>query len=166
MKKSKLLLEQFQRYANNADMMTRLHSTGALAGYGNSELNCLDCIGRMRRPNAARIAEDTDMTRSAISKILRKLMSKDTIISYQLPENQKEIYYRLTPLGREIFKAHRRRHQDWEERDRTFFESLPGETLDAALGFMNTYNGFLEVKLAEEMDAVSPGETDGAEMEE
>ena len=162
--KSQLLLEQFQRHANNVDLMLKLHSTGALAGYGNSELNCLDCIGRMRQPNASRIAEATDMTRSAISKVLRRLMSKDTITSYQLPENQKEIYYRLTPLGREIFKAHRLRHQGWEERDRVFFDSLPPETLDAALEFMNRYNGFLERKLAEEMEAAQVG--DRADMEE
>ena len=160
MKKSRLLLEQFRRYANNADMMTKLHSTGELTGYGNSELNCLDCIGSMSLPNAARIAEAMEMTRSAISKILRKLTAKDAVASYQLPDNQKEIYYRLTPLGRELFKAHRLRHQGWEDRDQAFFDSLPGETVDAALRFMNMYNGFLELKLAEAAEAALPEEPD------
>ena len=56
MTKSELILEQFRRYANSADIMSKLHSREILSGYGNSELNCIDCIGRMKHPNAARIA--------------------------------------------------------------------------------------------------------------
>ena len=85
MTKSELILEQFRRYANSADIMSKLHSREILRGYGNSELNCIDCIGRMKHPNAARIADEMDRTRSAVSKILRKLIAKDAAISYQLP---------------------------------------------------------------------------------
>ncbi len=123
MTKSELILE-FRRYANSADIMSKLHSREILSGYGNSELNCIDCIGRMKHPNAARIADEMDLTRSAVSKILRKLIAKDAAISYQLPGNQKEIYYKLTPYGRELFRQHRLRHLNWEQRDREFFDSL------------------------------------------
>ena len=80
MTKSELILEQFRRYANSADIMSKLHSREILSGYGNSELNCIDCIGRMKHPNAARIADEMDLTRSAVSKILRKLIAKDAAI--------------------------------------------------------------------------------------
>ena len=80
---------------------------------------------------------------------MRRLVSKGAIQSYQLPSNQKEIYYRLTPYGREIFKQHRLRHQDWEDRERMFFQSLNSDMLDMALQFMNIYNGYLEMKVAE-----------------
>ena len=165
MTKSELILEQFRRYANSADLMTKLHSREILSGYGNSELNCIDCIGRMKHPNAARIAEEMDLTRSAVSKILRKLITKDAAISYQLPSNQKEIYYKLTPYGRELFRQHRLRHLNWEQRDRDFFESLDANLLDSALEFMNAYNGYLERKLAEEMSVGDPADhisADGA----
>ena len=144
MTKSELILEQFRRYANSADIMSKLHSREILSGYGNSELNCIDCIGRL--------------TRSAVSKILRKLIAKDAAISYQLPGNQKEIYYKLTPYGRELFRQHRLRHLNWEQRDREFFDSLDPAILDTALEFMNAYNGYLERKLAEEMAAGDPSE--------
>lgn len=158
MTKSELILEQFRRYANSADLMTKLHSREILSGYGNSELNCIDCIGRMKHPNAARIAEEMNLTRSAVSKILRKLITKDTAISYQLPSNQKEIYYKLTPYGRELFRQHRLRHMNWKQRDRDFFDSLDPVILDTALEFMNAYNGYLERKLAEEMAVGGPSE--------
>lgn len=149
MTKHQLLIQQFRRYANNVDLITRAHSTEMLHGYGNSELNCIDCISRAKRPTASSISKEMDITRSGISKILRRLVSKGAIQSYQLPSNQKEIYYRLTPYGREIFKQHRLRHQDWEDRDRMFFQSLNSDMLDMALQFMNIYNGYLEMKVAE-----------------
>lgn len=149
MTKHQLLIQQFRRYANNVDLITRAHSTEMLRGYGNSELNCIDCIGRAKRPTASSISKEMGITRSGISKILRRLVSKGAIQSYQLPSNQKEIYYRLTPYGKEIFKQHRLRHQGWEDRDRMFFQSLSSDMLDTALQFMNIYNGYLEMKVAE-----------------
>lgn len=107
MTKHQLLIQQFRRYANNVDLITRAHSTEMLNGYGNSELNCIDCIGRAKRPTASSISKEMDITRSGISKVLRRLVSKGAIQSYQLPSNQKEIYYCLTPYGQEIFKQHR-----------------------------------------------------------
>lgn len=149
MTKGELLIAQFQRHANAVDIISALHSQDIISGYTNSELNCIDCIGHMRRPNASRISAEMNMTRSAVSKILKKLVSKGAADSYQLPKNQKEIYYRLTPYGREIFKKHRLRHQKWENRDLEFFNTLDSATLDAALLFMNAYNGYLELKVAE-----------------
>ncbi|MGI5928392.1 MarR family transcriptional regulator [Pseudoflavonifractor sp.] len=149
MTKHQLLIQQFRRYANNVDLITRAHSTEILNGYGNSELNCIDCIGRAKRPTASSISKEMDITRSGISKVLRRLVSKGAIQSYQMPSNQKEIYYCLTPYGQEIFKQHRLRHQNWEDRDRMFFQSLSSEMLDTALQFMNIYNGYLEMKVAE-----------------
>ena len=155
MTKGELLINQFRRYANTVDIMTKMHSREILNGYGNSELNCIDCIGHMKRPNAARISEKMGLTRSAVSKTLRKLLSKDAVSAYQLPGNQKEIYYRLTPYGRELFEQHRLRHTRWETRDQDYFDSLDSGMVDTALQFMNSYNGFLELKLAEEMSGTT-----------
>ena len=152
MTKQELLIQQFRRYANNVDLITRAHSMEILSGYGNSDLNCIDCIGRMNRPTASSISKEMGITRSGISKILRKIVSKGAVESYQLPGNQKKIYYHLTPYGREIYKQHRLRHQNWENRDKMFFQSLHSDMLDMALQFMNIYNGYLEMKVAELSD--------------
>jgi len=161
MTKSELLQKQFLRYANTQDMLSKLHSREILLGYGNSELNCIDSIGHMKRPNVSTIAERMNMTRSAVSKIVRKLVGKGAVVSYQMPDNQKEIYYRLTPYGREVFKQHHIRHAAWGERDRAFFSTIDDATLNAVLHFMNVYNGYLELTLAETMsgDPSSPAET-------
>lgn len=156
MTKGELLQKQFLRYANTQDMLLKLHSGEILMGYGNSELNCLDCIGRLKHPNASAIAEKMGMTRSAISKILRKLLGKSAVVSYQLPGNQKEIYYKLTAYGREVYKQHAIRHGNWARRDIDFFNSLEEEKMTVILEFMNMYNGYLELKLTENMTIAGP----------
>jgi len=75
MTKGELLIAQFRRYANVSDVITKFHSQEILSGYTNSELNCIDCIGRMRRPNAVRISEEMGMTRSAISTLYGSLLA-------------------------------------------------------------------------------------------
>lgn len=125
MTKGELLQKQFLRYANTQDMLLKIHSGEILMGYGNSELNCLDCIGRLKHPNASVIAEKMGMTRSAISKILRKLLGKSAVVSYQLPGNQKEIYYKLTAYGREVYKQHAIRAPELGPAGHRLFQ-LPG----------------------------------------
>ncbi|MDF2935735.1 MAG: transcriptional regulator, MarR family [Paenibacillaceae bacterium] len=60
-------------------------------------------IGNHADSNVTKLAESFYMTRSAISKITKKLMEKGLIDSYQKPENKKEIYFRLTEQGRRLY---------------------------------------------------------------
>ncbi|MHB8072679.1 winged helix DNA-binding protein [Desulfosporosinus fructosivorans] len=48
-----------------------------------------------------------EMTRGAISKITKKLTSKDAISSYQKEDNRKEVYFRLTDYGELLYKKHK-----------------------------------------------------------
>lgn len=147
MTKAELLQKQFLRFANVQDILSKQIHRELLQGYGNSELNCIDCIGHTRHPNTSVIAQKMSFTRSAISKIMKKLVDKGVAVPYQIEGNQKEIYYRLTPYGRELFRQHAMRHNSWEKRDTFFFNSLDESMLDTVLQFMNAYNGYLELKM-------------------
>lgn len=157
MKSAEYLLEQFTQYANNQDILTRFHSQEVLSGFSNSELNCIDVIGRHKTPNATLIAEQVVLTRSAVSKIVRRLISKGAAVSFQSKDNQKEIYYKLTPYGKEVFKQHRARHDSWKHRDMAFFSSLPEEDLQSVIRFMEQYNAHLENAVAEIAEEASNG---------
>lgn len=104
-------------YTNLSDETDKLHNRDSLSGYDNSELNCLDAIGRLEQPNVTALAGEMRMTKGAISKILRKLSDKDAVEPYQLGSNRQKIFYRLTDAGQELFDAHRERHRGWEERE-------------------------------------------------
>ena len=147
MDRSEELLQLVLEYTNLSDETDRLHSRDSLSGYDNSELNCLDAIGRMEHPNVTALAEKMRMTKGAISKILRKLSDKGAVEPYQLGSNRQKIFYRLTDAGQELFDAHRERHRGWEERELAFFRSLSEDEQTAAIRFFTHYNTDLRARL-------------------
>ena len=79
MDRSEELLQLVLEYTNLSDETDKLHNRDSLSGYDNSELNCLDAIGRLEQPNVTALAGEMRMTKGAISKILRKLSDKDAV---------------------------------------------------------------------------------------
>ncbi|WP_217598169.1 MarR family transcriptional regulator, partial [Cohnella sp. GbtcB17] len=72
--------------------------------------------------SVTKLAERIYMTRSAISKIAKKLMEMGLIESYQKPENKKEIYFKLSEQGEAVSRIHEELHNVFRERDRAIFE--------------------------------------------
>ena len=101
------------------DLLTKIAERSALLRHGDSvvldglnlaEVHCIDQIGVTDHANVTKIADAMRLTRGAISKITKKLLCKGLIESYQRPGNNKEIYFRLTAGGRQIFEEHRTCH--------------------------------------------------------
>ena len=147
MDRSEELLQLVLEYTNLSDESDKLHSRDTLSGYDNSELNCLDAIGRIEQPNVTALAEEMRMTKGAISKILRKLSDKGAVEPYQLGSNRQKIFYRLTGAGQVLFDEHRERHRGWEERELSFFRSLPEDERAGAIRFFTDYNTDLRSRL-------------------
>jgi DNA-binding MarR family transcriptional regulator len=70
-------------------------------------LRVLDAIGRLEPVNGITISEQFRIPKGTVSKITRRLLAKHLISAESLPQNKKEILFRLTPLGRELFQVHR-----------------------------------------------------------
>ena len=70
-------------------------------------LRVLDAIGRLEPVNGITISEQFRIPRGTVSKITRRLVARNLIRQESLPKNKKEILFRLTPLGRELFEVHR-----------------------------------------------------------
>ena len=120
-----LLLDLLLEYTNLAEINDDIHNVPDLTGYNNSELNCLDCIGRMKDPNVTSIAEAMNMTKGAISKIIRKLSDK--------------VYYTLSDKGKTLFAAHEARHNQWRNREAAFFRTLSETDREGAIRFLTAY---------------------------
>ena len=87
------------------------------------------------------------MTRSAISKITKKLIKKGFIESYQKPDNKKEIYFRLTEQGKVIHKVHEELHKEFQERDKAVFDQVTEEQFDSMLSFVEKYSKHLDTEI-------------------
>lgn len=145
--KQEQVLVGFRELMNKMTWLNKFKMEVALKGYKPSEVHFIEYIGRNADANVTRLAESFYMTRGAISKISRKLMEKGVIESYQKPDNKKEIYFRLTEKGREVYAVHEALHREFQERDKAVFETITEEQLNDMLSFMERYAGHLDAEI-------------------
>jgi DNA-binding MarR family transcriptional regulator len=107
------------------------------AGLSLAECHVIDCIERNERINTTAIAKKLNITKGGISKITAKLVKKHMIEARRLANNQKEIYYTLTPLGKKIFRAHEILHEQAESKFTSLFCTYSPEELRFAGKFLD-----------------------------
>ncbi len=90
------------------------------------------------------------MTRGAVTRLAKRLLQDGLIERYVLPDNKKEIYYRLTSKGEALNKEHEVAHTKWEERDISFLYSVPIKEQEVILDFLQKFNNYLKDKIEEE----------------
>lgn len=149
MKEHQILLKEIASMLQRQEMLTKLTENVCLEEYSYSETHCIDYIGKTELPNVTKIADNMQMTRGAISKMTKKLLAKGLIEKYTLESNKKEIYFRLTESGLELYKEHEKRHKLWEQRDSKFLERYSPEEMEIITKFMKEFNMYLEEKIEE-----------------
>ena len=70
-------------------------------------LRVLNEIGQSEPVNGITISKRAGIPRGSVSKATRRLAAKKLIVTESLPNNKKEILFRTTPLGKELYEAHR-----------------------------------------------------------
>ena len=149
MKEHQILLKEIASMLQRQEMLTKLTENVCLEEYSYSETHCIDYIGKTELPNVTKIADNMQMTRGAISKMTKKLLAKGLIEKYTLESNKKEIYFRLTESGLELYKEDEKRHKLWEQRDSRFLERYSPEEMEIITKFMKEFNMYLEEKIEE-----------------
>ncbi len=120
-----------------------------LQNYTITELHCIEHIGKIEDSNVTKISQDLNITRGGISKLIKKLISKNAIIPYQTPNNKKEIYYKLTEHGKEVFQAHENIHQKWHKKDLKFLSRYNEKEVVFAVNFIRDYTQHLKKTLTD-----------------
>ena len=127
------------------------HKEEILAGINLAEVHCIDKIGSMDYSNVTKIAAEMSMTRGAISKITKKLLSKNLIDSYQKPENNKEIYFCLTEQGKKVYTEHKKCHIQAQQEKLSILSTYSDVEQAIILRFLNDINQKYDKKLKEEI---------------
>ena len=143
------ILDNLAELYEKQDILTELASVDVLKGYGYSDIHCIDVIGKIENPNVTKISKKLNMTRGAISKITKKQIANGIISSYTLEDNKKEIYFKLTDKGYELFYEHEKRHTKWEKRQEKFLEKQPQENLEKVKEFLQAFNNYLRDEIKE-----------------
>ena len=133
------LIEALERYGN---LRKRIHrdisqSFIDMPAFGGRDL--LLWIGRLEKPNVTALSDATGITRGGVSKAVARLDEAGLIERYQLPENRKEVYYRLTPAGIAIQQKLLDAQRALDEKALCFVRRLPEAQKQAVLDFMTGY---------------------------
>ena len=147
MNKEEQVIMGFRDILNKTVSLNKPKMKDSLKGYKSSEVHWIEYIGRNVDSNVTKLAESFYMTRGAISKMAKKLIKKGVIESYQKPDNKKEIYFRLTEQGQEIYKIHEELHKEFQERDKAVFEQVTEEQFDSMISFVEKYSNHLDVEI-------------------
>jgi DNA-binding MarR family transcriptional regulator len=147
MNKEDQVVIRFRELINKLAWLNKIKMEDGLQGFNSVEVHYIECIGSHSEPNVTKIAEALYMTRGAISKMTKKLEGKGLIESYQKPENKKEIYFRLTKSGQEIYDIHEQLHQQFRDRDKVVFEEITEDQFDSMLAFIKKYNEHLDSEI-------------------
>lgn len=147
MNKEDQVIEGFRELFNKLTWLNKSKMEVGLKGYKPSEVHCIEYIGKHADANVTKLAERFYMTRSAISKIAKKLMEKGLIESYQKPENKKEIYFKLTEQGEAVSRIHEELHNEFRERDKAVFEHITEAQYDSMLRFLERYSMHLDAEI-------------------
>jgi DNA-binding MarR family transcriptional regulator len=147
MNKEEQVKINFRDLFNKMAWLNKLKMEHSFKGFKSSEVHCIEYIGRNVDSNVTKLAEYFYMTRGAISKMTKKLIEKGVIESYQKPDNKKEIYFKLTEQGEEIYKVHEKLHKEFQERDKAVFDQVTDEQFDIMLSFMEKYSNHLDAEI-------------------
>ncbi|WFR57306.1 MarR family transcriptional regulator [Anaerocolumna sp. AGMB13025] len=147
MNKEDQVIMTYRNLYNKMVWLNNFKMKDCFNGYTSSEVHCIEYIGSNIDPNVTKLAESFYMTSGAISKMTKKLIKKGAIESYQKPDNKKEIYFRLTKQGQEIFKIHEGLHKEFHERDKVIFDQVTEEQFDIMLHFIDMYSRHLDAEI-------------------
>lgn len=92
-------------------------------------LRVLDAVGQLEPVNGITISKQFRIPKGTVSKATRRLIAKKLIKAESLPNNKKEILYRTTPLGKEIYEAHRAFDEQMEKSFTRFLQSYKDDEL-------------------------------------
>ncbi len=81
------------------------------------------------------------MSKASITKISKKLLELDLIHRTQLNDNRKEVYFRLTAEGKQLFEMHRALHKAEEQRFMRLLDHYDDHELHTILKFFRGWPG-------------------------
>jgi DNA-binding MarR family transcriptional regulator len=104
----------------------------------HSETHLLDNIKIYSGANAGELARLMNITNGAVSQITKKLLDKELIESYRMPDNRKEVFFNLTPLGEKVYRGHQKHHDKMNAGFFDYVEGLNESDLRKICDFLDT----------------------------
>jgi len=153
-------LEEYEKQSLENVLLEQGHEELRNVSISLMECHVIDCIERNAMSNTTAIAKKLNITKGGISKITTKLIKKNMIEAYRLTNNQKEIYYRLKPLGRKVFELHEILHKEAKEVLNNFFSVYSQDELEFASRFLADVNVAIRTTTGAKPDVLNNCQSD------
>jgi len=147
MSTDEILSTTFNKVSERHNLLKKIAERNFLNAYSFIEVHSIEQIEKIEDANVTKLSKYFNMTRGAISKIIKKLIKKGAIEVYKKPDNKKEIYYRLTETGMNIFMEHEEMHRSRIERDKVIFSNLSEEEKSTFINILNKVYEQLAIEL-------------------
>lgn len=124
------LLEKLMRLINiykQHETMPRNYGTDEV--YYSLEIHTIHIIGKNPGVNVTEIASWHGISKSAVSKVIKKLERKESVFRYKAPDNNKEVLFELTEKGKKAYMGHIEHHRRQEKLIFNKLDELPDEKL-------------------------------------
>lgn len=145
--KEERIFERISEFLEKAEVYNDLSNKNKNWDLSLSEIHCIDNIEKLESPNVTLLANTMRMTRGGITKITRKLIKKEFITSFKEEGNKKEVYFRLTSIGMEVYLDHEKSHEKAKDREMSFYSTFTGEEKNIILKFLERSNNHLEKEM-------------------
>jgi DNA-binding MarR family transcriptional regulator len=103
----------------------------------HAEVHLLDTINQHQGENTSQLALRNGITKGAVAQITKKLLEKELITAFQVPENKKEVYFELTKLGKKAVSGHDRHHRRLNSGLTKYFETLSDKDMRTISAFLD-----------------------------
>lgn len=108
------------------------------------EIHALEIIGNHPGRNTTELAELAGLQKGTFSKLVRRLEDWGLVRRYQNEENRKEVFFLLTPLGRQAYDGHYAFHERTSPTTYEYFHHYTKEEQASILNFIHHYTQYLK----------------------
>jgi DNA-binding MarR family transcriptional regulator len=109
----------------------------------HSEVHLLEAIKLHEGANAGEMARHLGISNAAVSQVAKKLTKKALIESYRVEDNQKEVFFRLTALGKKACSGHQKHHGKIYRRFFDYYKRLGKKEIDVITQFLDEVERFM-----------------------
>jgi DNA-binding MarR family transcriptional regulator len=112
-----------KEHSASPDLVDILRDSSAMT------LRVIDAIGRLEPVNGAMVSERYRIPKGTVSKVAQRLIAQQLVGAERLPNNRKELLFRLTPLGKALFDLHRTFDEQMERGFNRFLQRYDADVL-------------------------------------
>ncbi len=127
---------------NELAKQPRVFGTGELLY--STEIHCIDIIYKNNEINLTQLSQKLGVSKSAVSKFVKKILSRNYIIKTKPIDNQKEVVFSVTEKGKVAALEHKKFTQEKFDKMYASLEKESAENIEIIIRFIDNFYEGLE----------------------